>query len=74
MVKPDNIFSPLDDAIEAQALAQAEADFAAGRILPHESVKAWLRSWGGPDELPKPSPDNGGGTDPGSEAPRPPSR
>jgi predicted transcriptional regulator len=26
----------------------------AGRVVPHEDVAAWVRSWGNPDELPMP--------------------
>jgi len=41
-----------DDAAEARAIAEAEADVAAGRLVPHGEVAKWLRSWGRPDELP----------------------
>jgi predicted transcriptional regulator len=47
------LFEP-DDEIEEQALAEAEADVAAGRVIPWEKVRAWLLSWGKPDELPPP--------------------
>ncbi len=47
------LFEP-DDEIEEQALAEAEADVAAGRVISHEAVKRWLLSWGTPDELPPP--------------------
>ena len=35
--------------------AEAEADLAAGRVVSHEAVKAWLLSWGTPSELPPPA-------------------
>ena len=47
------LFEP-DDEIEEQALAEAEADVAAGRVIPWEKVRAWLLSCGKPDELPPP--------------------
>jgi predicted transcriptional regulator len=34
-------------------IAQADA----GRLIPHEEVVAWVRSWGSPDELPMPECD-----------------
>ena len=40
----------------AEAIAEAEADVAAGRVVPHEDVVKWLESWGTPDELPCPVP------------------
>ena len=48
--------SPPDEAAEARFDAEAEADAAAGRVVPHEEVVRWLRSWGKPDELPRPQP------------------
>ena len=47
---------PPDDAAEARAIEAAEADFAAGRVVPHSEVAKWLESWGTPDELPCPAP------------------
>jgi len=49
-----SIFEQIDDAAEARALDQAEADIAAGRVISHEAVMAWLRSWGTANELPRP--------------------
>ncbi len=49
-----SIFDPADDAEEARAMAEAEADIAAGRVISHEAVSRWLRSWGTPNELPPP--------------------
>lgn len=31
------------------------ADAEAGRVVEHEAVARWLRSWGTPDELPPPT-------------------
>jgi predicted transcriptional regulator len=47
---------PPDDAAEAQFDAEAEADADAGRVVPHEEVVKWLKSWGTADELPCPTP------------------
>ncbi len=33
---------------------QALADYEAGRFVSHEAVRAWILSWGTPDELPRP--------------------
>lgn len=43
-------------AQDARLDAQAEADFAAGRVVTHARVAAWLRSWGTDNELPCPGP------------------
>ena len=59
MAEPDvkSIFDiPRDEAEEARLDAEAEADFAAGRVVPHAEVIKWLKSWGTPDELPCPTP------------------
>lgn len=45
-----------DEIEEARLDAQALADVEAGRVVPHEEVAAWLRSWGTPNELPRPRP------------------
>jgi predicted transcriptional regulator len=34
--------TPPDAAHEARLDAEAEADFAAGRVVPHERVREWL--------------------------------
>jgi predicted transcriptional regulator len=46
----------MDEIAEADAAADAEglADIAAGRIVPHAEVAAWLETWGTPDEQPPP--------------------
>jgi predicted transcriptional regulator len=49
------IFDELDEAGEAQAVADAETSIAAGRIISHDAMKAWLLSWGTPDEQTPPS-------------------
>ncbi|OYV68291.1 MAG: CopG family transcriptional regulator [Acidiphilium sp. 21-60-14] len=49
-----SIFDPADDAEEARAMAEAEADLAAGRVISHEAVSRWLESWGTANELPPP--------------------
>ena len=52
-----SIFDEIDEEEErAIAEAEAEADVAAGRVVPHEEVVKWLKSWGTPDELPCPKP------------------
>ena len=45
-----------DQIEEARLDAQALADVEAGRVVPHEEVAAWLRSWGTANELPRPRP------------------
>jgi hypothetical protein len=54
--KAKNIFTEIDEEAEARAIAEAEADLAAGRVVPHEDVVKWVRSWGTSDELPCPVP------------------
>ncbi len=51
-----SIFDEIDEEEEERAIAEAEADVAAGRVVPHEEVVKWLKSWGTPDELPCPKP------------------
>jgi len=48
------IFDVPDEADDARREAQAVADVEAGRVISHEAMKAWLLSWGKPDELPPP--------------------
>ncbi|MDO9224119.1 MAG: antitoxin [Caulobacter sp.] len=52
--EPFSIFDEIDEAAEAAADAEAEADIAAGRLIPHEEVAAWLDTWGTPDFKPAP--------------------
>lgn len=49
------IFDEIDQAGEAQAVAEADASVAAGRVISHHAMKAWLLSWGTPDERAPPS-------------------
>jgi predicted transcriptional regulator len=51
-----SIFDEINEEEEERAIAEAEADVAAGRVVPHEDVVKWLKSWGTPDELPCPKP------------------
>ena len=52
---PDfDLFEEIDEEAEAAADADAEADFDAGRIISHEAMMRWIKSWGTPDELPPP--------------------
>ena len=48
------IFEEPDPEAEAASVARARADVAAGRVVPHEQVAAWLKTWGTPDEKPMP--------------------
>jgi len=56
MAKSKTIFDEIDQEAEARTIAEAEADVAAERVVPHDEVVKWLRSWGTPDELPCPVP------------------
>lgn len=56
MADPAPIFEDIDEEAEARAIVEARADVAAGRVVPHEKVAEWLRSWGTPNELPCPTP------------------
>ena len=55
-IEPDPIVDvPRDEAAEAAAdTADAEIDAAKG--IPEARVRAWLESWGKPNELPCPLP------------------
>jgi predicted transcriptional regulator len=57
MDEPKLLFEEIDEDAETRALDEAEADVAAGRVVPHDQVAEWLKSWGEPDELPCPLPD-----------------
>jgi predicted transcriptional regulator len=56
LAEPISIFDDVDEEAEARALAEAEADIAAGRVVPHEKVIRWIKSWFTDDELPRPEP------------------
>jgi hypothetical protein len=43
-----------DEAFEARLDAEAEADIAAGRVVPHETVAAWLDALAKREKLPPP--------------------
>jgi predicted transcriptional regulator len=51
LVRPDFVESA--EARQA-SLARAEADYCAGRVVPHAQVREWLKKWGTPDECPAP--------------------
>ncbi|GLK50287.1 antitoxin RelB2 [Brevundimonas intermedia] len=56
MARPEpSIFNPPDAEADERSLAEAEADFAAGRVVPHEEVSKWLLTWGTPEEGPPPA-------------------
>lgn len=52
-----SIFDDDDAAAEAAADAEGLADLDAGRVISHERMKAWLLSWGTPEEIPPPKAD-----------------
>ncbi len=57
MAEPKTIFDVESDAeLDALLDAEAEAAYAAGRVVAHDKVVEWLESWGTPDELPPPTP------------------
>lgn len=55
MTPEPSIFDQVDDESEAAADAEGLADLAAGRVVPHAEVAAWLETWGTPDEKPAPA-------------------
>ena len=57
MAKADvrSIFEMKPDAAhEARLDAEAEADYAAGRVVPHERVRAWLAKLARGERVPPP--------------------
>ena len=50
------IFDSQDEQAEAQALAKARAEIAAGQSVSHAVVVKWLETWGTESELPCPRP------------------
>ena len=55
MPKPEpSLFDEPDDEADERALQEGEADAAAGRVVPHEEVAEWLKTWGTPEEQPPP--------------------
>jgi predicted transcriptional regulator len=55
MDNTNTVFDDLDEEAEARAIAEAEADIVAGRVVSHADVVKWLQSWGMPNELPCPT-------------------
>jgi predicted transcriptional regulator len=51
-----SIFGEIDEEAEEQAIREAEAAIREGRVVSHEAMVRWLKSWGTPDELPPPRP------------------
>jgi predicted transcriptional regulator len=60
MSQPDSfeeeasIFDQVDEEAETRAIEEAEAAIREGRVISHEAMVRWLKSWGTPDELPPP--------------------
>jgi predicted transcriptional regulator len=44
MAERANAFEPEDSAAKGRAIEEARAEFAAGKGVPHERVRAWLNS------------------------------
>ena len=47
-----------DLAAKTRAVEKSRKDVAAGRVVGHDKVKAWLKSWGSDKELPRPRPSD----------------
>ncbi|WP_304164924.1 antitoxin [Phenylobacterium aquaticum] len=55
-MKPEpSLFDEIDAEADERAMLEGEADADAGRVVPHEEVAAWLKTWGTPDERPAPA-------------------
>ena len=52
--KQTSVLDSPDQAAEERAWVEGEADIAAGRVISHNAIRRWLRSWGKEDELPPP--------------------
>ena len=50
-----SIFDEIDATAGEAADAEGLADIAAGRVVPHAEVSAWLDTWGTQDEKPMPA-------------------
>jgi predicted transcriptional regulator len=50
-----SILEDLSAAEDERRLAEAEADIAAGRVVPHAEVAAWLETWGTTEEKSAPA-------------------
>lgn len=46
--------TPPDAAVEARLDAEAEADYAAGRVVPHERAREWLAKLARGERVPPP--------------------
>lgn len=44
-----SIFDIVDPEHDARVEAEADADIAAGRLIPFEDIAQWLKTWGTPD-------------------------
>jgi predicted transcriptional regulator len=53
-MKPEPSIFEEDEAEDARRYAIALEDIRLGRVIPHEEVRAWLETWGTPDEKPPP--------------------
>ena len=42
MAESKSVFEQVDPEVEAAAVAEAEAEFDAGKGIPHEKVREWL--------------------------------
>lgn len=52
---PRSIFGTAPDPeVEARLDAEAEADYAAGRVVPHERVREWLAKLARGEKVPPP--------------------
>lgn len=49
-----SIFDEVDPEHDARREAEADADVAAGRVVPHHLVREWLSKVGTPDQEPMP--------------------
>ena len=56
MSKPSNVFEPENDEAEERAIAEAEADLEAGRVVPHDQVRTWLDELAAGKRRPRPQP------------------
>ncbi|MBN9560197.1 MAG: CopG family transcriptional regulator [Alphaproteobacteria bacterium] len=45
----------IDEEVEARAIAEARADYVAGRFVPHERVREWLLKLAKGENVPPPS-------------------
>ena len=55
MAEPEpNLFDEMEDEADLLAEAKADADVAAGRVVPHERVREWLKTIGTPGQTPTP--------------------